>query len=305
MTWLINDPLVVSILSIAFPILVALFYLFGLDSKVIYQKQTNQSTMISITQAESINQFALQIMKWQKMVIFYLDGLFFPFACLILKLCDVKYYRQVLRYKKPDEITSVISEIFRSEVNLSNASNIVCVMGELGSEVLENSNVLEGLKNAYKNHKAKIHIIGGPRVDPKSNAIFNLANLGELDIYRTRTYKKNHFHLITYIDGDEIVVNEGIHDEAIWSGDKKNAILNKFARHIFVFKNKKRYIKYLKTIAKIRTSRAEKILANPGLEPDQKTTFILWQYNSIKTKFLQILQFLSICLDIPLLPIDR
>ena len=117
-----------------------------------------------------------------------------------------------------------------------------------------------------------------------------------------KKYEPNHFVIINTTKGQTIVVNEGIHNETIWTGKKGKKYLDSFIRNNFIIRNKPHYIKSLKDECAKRFNCAKRIKRNIGLNPPQDISNLTLISNSIFIGYIKkhILQPISIYLDFPL-----
>lgn len=310
-----SDPLIIAFLSILFPLLVAIFYLTKLDIRLFNyfnekkNKKIDGKSNLTGQEYKYPNEFFTRILAGLKKVWWRIDRFSYPFIALLFKLFGVRYYLTVLsdsEERKLDGASDFLDKSLFARLShlMNNAVVLQFSLGEMGSHLMENPDVLEGIKHAVRVNKAKVQIVGGPRVDPKTKRIFNLAKDGFVEVYRTPRYFSTHFIIITDKNGEKVVINEGVHEETIWSGDKRHRMFRSITRAIYLYKGKKQHIKALSKEFERRRASGIRITRNPGITPPQNFNnsrlffrSFLWEGFIVK----HIIQPVSICLDIPLL----
>jgi hypothetical protein len=100
-------------------------------------------------------------------------------------------------------------------VELRNASKIWMCVGEMGSRMMERDDIIAALRYAAQVNHAEIYIIHGPRVDYKTQRIYDLAAAGMVQLYSLSSYPSEHFIYIKKIDGDVSLLEEAPHTEPI------------------------------------------------------------------------------------------
>lgn len=131
------------------------------------------------------------------------------------------------------KVVSPIVEVLRDSVQIKIA------LGEMGHRVIDHPEVLGAIAEAYLNNDATIEIVHGPRVDPETKEIFKFAEQGIVKIYRRDEYNRRHFILAQKESGDIAVMDEGVHNEALWAEDKSG-------NHEQVYSSRYRIYQFLK-----------------------------------------------------------
>ena len=116
-----------------------------------------------------------------------------------------------------DNRQALFEEILKT---LQNAQSISISLGAMGHHLMENPSLVAGLQAAIERNGARIQIVHGPNVDPKTQSVFLLAEQGAVTLYRTPHYDRHHFMIIEQLDGSWSVLDEQCHNETLWYTDR-------------------------------------------------------------------------------------
>lgn len=192
----------------------------------------------------------------------------YPIVQWILSLGGVKYFliQRTANHKTSNPAIDQLEQL------LNDAVEIQIAVGEAGHRLMEHPGMLIGLKTAFYDNHASIKIIHGPRVDPLTHTIFEYAQTGMLTLYRMPKYARHHFLLITNRQGITTLIDEGIHNEAIWKVDdegKVTEILASKARLYYITERANRVIDSRRKEFQKRKSASQVNMKHPYLNPPQ------------------------------------
>jgi uncharacterized protein YggU (UPF0235/DUF167 family) len=156
---------------------------------------------------------------------------------------------------------------------LKGASEIRIAVGEMGHDLMDNERLIAGLKDAYVVNHAKIEIVHGPRVDPKTTLIYDLARDDVVKLYRMPKYRAHHFMHVTDPHGSVSVIDESTHIETYWEADRHGVIrtyLRGRVRSYYVSPQSNRRAKDLKEVFDARKATANRVFSHPQLYPAQE-----------------------------------
>jgi hypothetical protein len=243
----------------------------------------------------------LTFLRFIQGVVACIDLLTYPLVARILKLRGIDYF--VLSYaeisrRSPERFFSLVESL------LSDAQEIRIAGGEMGSGLMENPRLLNGLRRAVHNNNALVHIIHGPRVDPDTRMVYELAAEGKLTLFMRPQYDGHHFLLVKGKDDKVTLIDEGMHDEVLWGIDGQGKPKPAFAsqvRRFFVTKHTPRLISELMSEfeAKEYASTVDKI--HPTLTQTQDLSVLRLLYSAFLCVPTQRLtQWLSLVYDWPI-----
>ena len=154
---------------------------------------------------------------------------------------------------------------------LDDAIDIKLALGEMGHRLMENEKMLERLVRAYQTNQANITIVHGPRVDPETHRVFELAREGILSLYCMPNYRSHHFFLITSKNGKTTAIEEARHLETRWKkvGGQWKESAHSYVRTYFVASQPYR-LQNLRQAFRIRRTTASRIYESPALEENQQ-----------------------------------
>lgn len=161
---------------------------------------------------------------------------------------------------------------------ISNSVEINIALGEMGNNLMERREILGALKNARQLSNARISIVHGPNVDPKTLTIFSFANAGIVNMYQTDKYIAHHFILAKQKDtGKWFIADENPHSEGLW--EKIGAEIKKVYRSIhrtwYVVDESKSYSEELLQEFQHRITVGHKTSVHPGCQ--HTYTNIMWR----------------------------
>jgi hypothetical protein len=141
--------------------------------------------------------------------------------------------------------------------------------GELGHRLMEDSRLPELIQYAVDTYGAKVEIVHGPRVDPKTKRIFDLAKSGKVKLFMGPKYKRHHFIIFTTKDGTSFIIDEAVHSETIWKRNNGQEVTEKYiskANTYYLLENANHYGDYLKLEFDRRKNnpKTEPITEHPG-----------------------------------------
>lgn len=145
-----------------------------------------------------------------------------PFWAAIFRLRGISYYA----FRRTENGFEDAGPFMTQVVGiLKDACEIRIAVGEMGSALMENVQLIAAVRQAYINNGARIEIVHGPRVDPKTKTIFEMAKRDtvRVTLYRTPQYISHHFFLITSRTGQVSVIDEGVHNETLWPKRRGNS----------------------------------------------------------------------------------
>jgi hypothetical protein len=97
---------------------------------------------------------------------------------------------------------------------LSNAVEAWMCVGQMGFRFMEHADVLKGFQAAVANN-ATIHIIRGPRKDPKTTSVVELAKRGNIKFHILDHYPEDHFFVVKTKSSPTFLILESPHPEVI------------------------------------------------------------------------------------------
>ena len=130
------------------------------------------------------------------------------------------------------------SDPFFSQVEnfLKDAKVMWVCFGQLGKRFLERPEFVRGLTHAIKKNLARVYILTGPRHDPDTKTVFELAATGLIEIFPLEEYPSDHFLLIENFAGQKILIQESPHPETI-RGRKNGELAELFNGFFRLFYN--------------------------------------------------------------------
>ncbi|MEX2162232.1 MAG: hypothetical protein WD751_10000 [Anaerolineales bacterium] len=259
----------------------------------------------SLTEVEKFSAFAVflvyRLFILTSFLWVILKTALYPFGYLLFRareirvLIGLRYSKGPLRGLSEKSYDHVVREVSKI---LENGVEIYGSFGELGHLMFESGEILSSLKKAYKKNKAKIKLSHGPIVDPKTKRIFSLAKKGVIRIHETSNYYHSHFILVRTKDDQRFVVDEQVHDEALWDSKSKKLVYDNKSRLVFLYPaNEKLWRNKLKVFDQRYGETKRLVKQNPGLRKTQEITVIktmrefLW-YNIFLGNLLQPLAIL-------------
>jgi len=243
----------------------------------------------------------LQVLKLLQSPWASLHESLYPIVRKLFELRGVDYYI-VDRTAPLEERNAREREVFDLvQKILTDAIEIKVALGEVGHQFMEHPAVLEGLSRAFIINSANIEIVHGPRVDPKTTSIFSFARQDVVRLFKMDNYESHHFILVKKRDGDVILVDEGVHVEAIWSKDKSgDRDFSSDQRYYFVTSNKPKVIQQRKNEFTNRKNKATEIKHHPNLNsPQNRSVFRLTTNVLFDTVYGRLKQTISLLLDAP------
>lgn len=302
------------------PAITALLYVWSIDQQLIaiftglkVEKQREISARNNRNPGQSLLNFhAIRLFAAMLVGIFLsapyliLDHLVFnPIRALATKIAGVKYMAinrldwPILAYPRLTAYDKVIAQY---EEPLMEATRIRMSIGEMGYRLMGNPKLLRALEKAL-NKGAEVTIVHGPRVDPKTTEIYELARrFPNLVILKSDTYHHNHFFLVETGDRN-VVIDEGIHDEMLWDSRNGEPIYEHRTRLVYVYDNKPNMWNSLNETFENRAgaSNVRQEISNPGLEVPQEVSFrrMVREYFKYYALYGDILQVISIAFDKP------
>lgn len=233
----------------------------------------------------------------------FIESIFTPIIVRIFAFKDIDFelvrrFGKTKRYSQELIITKLVDAF-------SDASEIYMALGEMGHGLMERPDVLNAFMNARQNNNATIQILHGPRVDPETLEIFNLASENIVELYRTQQYYNHHFSYVKDMNGKITIFDEGIHDETIWGTNELGDTIPFFtslARHQYLISKSNRLHKSLKSEFDDRKLSAKKVYTRPDkfVPSDYSPLRIFLTSTFINVPFRHIIQPLRNLLDIPL-----
>jgi hypothetical protein len=230
------------------------------------------------------------------------DLLWQPLLAFLFRLRGMSYYvlpRSETTYDKAraKEFFGVGKEI------LETAKEIKIALGEMGSALMESPELLEGLQSAYQCNHATIHIVHGPRVDPQTTTVFKFAQQGMVTLFMMPKYKEHHFFLITTLTNETIVIDEGVHNETLWTMDASWEIKSPYYsrhRNILIAKNSKRLVAGLAGEFDRRKHDSRVIYIHPRFSSPQDYSLSRIVLNSLRVPLRRTQQLLAAFFDLPI-----
>lgn len=153
---------------------------------------------------------------------------------------------------------------------LEDAKEVHISLGEMGHRLADEPEILDALERANIRHNAAIQVVHGPRVDPETYQMFFLAWARRVRIYMTPSYNRRHFILIRSVDDKVSVLDEGIHNEALWTSDSKGKPVKIYSSkyRIYYFRDRSvRLATHLEAVFQSRLKSAQEITSNVGQRP--------------------------------------
>jgi hypothetical protein len=146
-----------------------------------------------------------------------------PILNILFRACGVQRYFMTRAARGAyvdlaarDDLLSRLLEAFK------HSSTISIALGEMGHRLADNPALLRALESAYKNNQVVIRVLHGPRVDPETREIFELARQGVIQLKMTPHYSRRHFFIVRLRDGRISILDEGVHNEALWEQDENS-----------------------------------------------------------------------------------
>lgn len=233
----------------------------------------------------------------------FIESIFTPIIVRIFAFKGIDFelvrrFGKTKRYSQELIITKLVDAF-------NDASEIYMALGEMGHGLMERPDVLNAFMNARQNNNATIQILHGPRVDPETSEIFNLASENIVELYRTQQYYNHHFSYVKDKNGKITVFDEGIHDETIWGTNELGDTIPFFtslARHQYLISKSNRLHKSLKAAFDDRKLSAKKVYTRPDkfVPSDYSPLRIFLTSTFINVPFRHIIQPLQNFLDMPL-----
>ncbi len=103
----------------------------------------------------------------------------------------------------------------RVEDALKEAKEVWMCVGEMGFRLMERDEIINGINFAAKHNGASIKVIHGPRTDPKTKRIFDLAKDGLVELFQLENYPSHHFLYIVSKTGRRLLIDESPHLEPV------------------------------------------------------------------------------------------
>ncbi|KAA3644923.1 MAG: hypothetical protein DWQ07_16095 [Chloroflexi bacterium] len=312
------DPLLVAALALVLPFSSYLFLLFRFDQVIAqnlylrrlhYLSEGKNGVSGVVLFIDAVVILFLDKIRWIWLIIEYLvspmlKSLFGYFGVTYIFFTRVEFEFTSFMNRmeaEADRMYNIVSHY------LSQARVVKVGVGEMGHRLMDNPKILSGVKNAIKNNNAHVEIVHGPRVDPKTIDIYELAEQGAIDIFMSQYYFHNHFLILELINGETIIVDEGVHDETLWKHDAPEPLLESMTRNVFIFAPKVRLRKsYLDEYTR-RTEDVIRVDSNPGFTRQQKYSWKRLIVGAFLNNlvFGRILQPLSILFNWPIKSIYR
>lgn len=213
-------------------------------------------------------ELAVGVVNRMRAPLLWLMVVSYPVVQWILSLGGVKYFliQRAANHKASNPAIDQLEQL------LIDAVEIQIAVGEAGHRLMEHPGILTGLKTAFYNNHASIEIIHGPRVDPLTHTIFEYAQTGMLTLYRMPEYARHHFLLIKNRQGITTLIDEGIHNEAIWKVDdegKVTEVLASKARLYYITERANRVIDSRRKEFQKRKCASQVNMKHPYLNPPQ------------------------------------
>ena len=100
----------------------------------------------------------------------------------------------------------------------------MCV-GEMGFRLMEREEIIDGIKHACKKNGADIKIVHGPRIDPRTHRVLELAREGKVKLFPLENYPSSHFLYLVSTTGKSYLIEESPHAEPVRAKDKEGKIV--------------------------------------------------------------------------------
>lgn len=143
--------------------------------------------------------------------------------------------RGLERYRVTRSGKDALTFLYAVASSIEQAKEVRMTTGEMGHRLLENPWLMEALERAHTENNAKIEIIHGPRVDPATQRVFELAGRGVVTLFRAPEYLPHHFMLVESTDGAVTVIDESPHLETAWTQDQVGGLTTLFEGPIRVY----------------------------------------------------------------------
>ena len=232
-----------------------------------------------------------------------IKALFYPLGILLFeKIAKVKVLLGLRT--RSDPLNSYLNITDQYSKLILEGQEIIASFGELGRLIFEQPMLIEAIKKA-KEQDESVNIVFslGPRVDPSTKTIFKLAREGTLKLVMSRNYYHNHFALITTKNGERFVIDEQIHDEAIWDSKEKEIFYDNKSRLIYIYKNREKLWNKKRKVFEERTRKnAKEVNRHPGLTKPQQISFLktLIEFGWYNIFLGNVVQPISILFDWPI-----
>jgi len=217
-----------------------------------------------------ILKYELTILRLFQIVWVPLELFLQPLLAWVFRLRGVSHYvvrRTEKGYENADELFKEAAKIFRE------AEEIRIAVGEAGHQLMEHPELINGLQHAFEKNQATIEIVHGPRVDSKTQRVYDLAKKDIVGMFMMEKYKGHHFILVTGPAGEVSVIDEGTHNETRWMESKDGElvpVLGSRARLHYIIKHSNRRVRYLRDEYERRKNAAYPIFENPLISSPQK-----------------------------------
>ncbi len=200
-----------------------------------------------------------------------------PLWASIFRLRGISYYvvrRTENGFENADQFVEHAVRILRG------ASEIRIAVGEMGHALMESPQLLAAVQKAYEENQAIVEVVHGPRVDLKTTTLFEMAKRDNerIGLHRTRDYTAHHFFLVTDRTGQVSFIDEGTHNETLWSKsvpNRESTAMTGRARKYYVADRATRRARDLRAEFDHRLGLSHQIYNHPGLYPPQ-------QYSSLR-----------------------
>lgn len=199
----------------------------------------------------------------------------------------------IIRSEKGDYKANLANEMLFKMVSqaVRDGVEIQLALGEMGHRFIDHPLILDSFQYAFTYNCAQIEILHGPRIDPDTEKIFELARQGIVKLFMASHYNRHHFIIIKRKNGITSILDENVHNEALWRQDSKGSPEQLYTSRyrVYFFHSQSRGL--AKTLKVIFENRKQGSRSTP-IEPDTRPSFAHpYQFPILRTVVLGFLYF--------------